>query len=118
MPNLFNIIGTDVPIRAATIITKIIETEIVILISMGWSIINPNKIIKYLKSGGIPIITGFQGLNEESRVTTLGRGGSDASAIMLAKFFNAEKCVIYTDVQGVYTTDPNKLNTRRKMSDK
>ena len=46
MPNLFNIIGTDVPIRAATIITKIIETEIVILISMGSSIINPNKIIK------------------------------------------------------------------------
>lgn len=77
--------------------------------------INKGKIIKYLKSGGIPIITGFQGLNEESRVTTLGRGGSDASAIMLAKFFNAEKCVIYTDVQGVYTTDPNKLNKAKKI---
>ena len=78
--------------------------------------INKGKIIKYLKSGGIPIITGFQGLNEESRVTTLGRGGSDASAIMLAKFFNAEKCVIYTDVQGVYTTDPNKLNKAKKSN--
>ena len=77
--------------------------------------INKGKIIKYLKSGGIPIITGFQGLNEESRVTTLGRGGSDASAIMLAKFFNAEKCVIYTDVQGVYTTDPNKLKKAKKI---
>ena len=78
--------------------------------------INKGKIIKYLKSGGIPIITGFQGLNEEVRVTTLGRGGSDASAIMLAKFFNAEKCVIYTDVQGVYTTDPNKLNKAKKSN--
>jgi len=45
----------------------------------------------------------------------LGRGGSDASAIMLAKFFNAEKCVIYTDVEGVYTTDPNKLNKAKKI---
>ena len=45
----------------------------------------------------------------------MGRGGSDASAIMLAKFFNAEKCVIYTDVQGVYTTDPNKLNKAKKI---
>ena len=77
--------------------------------------INKKKIINYLKSGGIPIITGFQGLNKESRVTTLGRGGSDASAIMLAKFFNAEKCVIYTDVEGVYTTDPNKLNKAKKI---
>ena len=53
--------------------------------------IHKNKIIKYLKSGGIPIITGFQGMNEEGRVTTIGRGGSDASAIMLAKFFKAER---------------------------
>ena len=48
--------------------------------------INKNKIIKYLKGGGIPIITGFQGVNIENRITTIGRGGSDASAIMLAKF--------------------------------
>ncbi len=77
--------------------------------------INKKKIIDYLKDGGIPVITGFQGVNKESRVTTLGRGGSDASAIMLAKFFNAEKCVIYTDVQGVYTTDPNKLSKAKKI---
>ena len=44
-----------------------------------------------------------------NRITTIGRGGSDASAIMIAKFFDAEKCIIYTDVEGVYTTDPNKL---------
>ena len=77
--------------------------------------INKNKILKYLKSGGIPIITGFQGINDEERITTIGRGGSDASAIMLAKFFNAEKCVIYTDVEGVYSTDPNKLKKAKKI---
>ena len=74
-----------------------------------------NRILKYIKDGGIPIITGFQGINNENRITTIGRGGSDASAIMLAKFFKAEKCIIYTDVEGVYTTDPNKLKKAKKI---
>ena len=74
-----------------------------------------NKIIKYLKSGGIPIIAGFQGINDEGRITTIGRGGSDASAIMMAKFFKAERCIIYTDVEGVYTTDPKKLKKAKKI---
>ena len=77
--------------------------------------INKKKIIKYLKEGGIPIIAGFQGVNNENRITTIGRGGSDASAIMFAKFFKAEKCIIYTDVEGVYTTDPNKLRKAKKI---
>ena len=77
--------------------------------------INKNKIIKFLKEGGIPIITGFQGISRDERVTTIGRGGSDASAIMLAKFFKAQKCIIYTDVEGVYTTDPNKLKKAKKI---
>ncbi len=77
--------------------------------------INKNKILRYLKIGGIPIVTGFQGVNNEERITTIGRGGSDASAIMLAKFFKAERCIIYTDVEGVYTTDPNKLSKARKI---
>ena len=77
--------------------------------------IDKNKIIKYLKAGGIPVITGFQGINDENRITTIGRGGSDASAIMIAKFFKAEKCIIYTDVEGVYTTDPNKLKSAKKI---
>ena len=77
--------------------------------------IKKTKIIKYLKSGGIPIIAGFQGINLDGRITTIGRGGSDASAIMVAKFFNAEKCIIYTDVEGVYTTDPNKLKKAKKI---
>ena len=74
-----------------------------------------NKIFKYLKENGIPIITGFQGINNQERITTIGRGGSDASAIMLAKFFKAERCIIYTDVEGVYTTDPNKLKKAKKI---
>ena len=77
--------------------------------------INKNKIIKYLKEGGIPIITGFQGINDENRITTIGRGGSDASAIMIAQFFKAKRCIIYTDVEGVYTTDPNKLSKAKKL---
>ena len=77
--------------------------------------ISKNKIIKYLKKGGIPIITGFQGVNDTNRITTIGRGGSDASAIMIAKFFKAARCIIYTDVEGVYTTDPNKLKKAKKI---
>ena len=74
-----------------------------------------SKLIKYLKEGGIPIIAGFQGINSSGRVTTIGRGGSDASAIILAKFFKAHRCIIYTDVEGVYTTDPNKLKKAKKI---
>ncbi len=77
--------------------------------------INKTKILKYLKSSGIPIITGFQGVNYKSRITTLGRGGSDTSAIMVAKFFKANKCVIYTDVTGVMTTDPRVFNKAKKI---
>ena len=77
--------------------------------------INKINLLKYLKSGGIPVITGFQGISRDGRVTTTGRGGSDASAIMLAKFFKAERCIIYTDVDGVYTTDPNKLKSAKKI---
>ena len=74
-----------------------------------------NKILKYLNEGGVPVITGFQGINDAERITTIGRGGSDASAIMLAKFFKAKRCVIYTDVEGVFTTDPNKLDQAKKI---
>ncbi len=77
--------------------------------------INKTKILKFLNSGTIPIIAGFQGVNKNFNITTIGRGGSDSSAIMFAKFFKAERCVIYTDVEGVYTTDPNKLNSANKI---
>ena len=74
------------------------------------------KIIKFINSGGIPIVTGFQGINLNNRITTLGRGGTDASAIMLAKFFKAEQCIIYTDVDGVYTTDPRNHKKAKKIN--
>ena len=73
------------------------------------------NIIKYLQSGGIPIVAGFQGINSTNRITTIGRGGTDATAIMLSRFFNAEKCIIYTDVDGVYTTDPNTISKAKKI---
>ena len=79
--------------------------------------INKKNILKYLKIGGVPIIAGFQGINYQNRITTIGRGGTDASAIMFSKFFNAEKCIIYTDVEGVYTTDPNKLKSAKKIKE-
>ena len=77
--------------------------------------IQKDKIISYLKSGGIPIVTGFQGVNSDFRVTTLERGGSDTSAILCAKFFKAEKCIIYTDVEGIYTTDPKLTKNAKKI---
>ena len=73
------------------------------------------RIINFLKNGSIPVIAGFQGISPDRRITTLGRGGSDASAIMIAKFFKAEKCVIYTDVEGVYTTDPRMIRDSKKI---
>jgi len=78
--------------------------------------INKKKILKFINSGGIPVVTGFQGINNNFRITTLGRGGSDVSAIMMAKFFNAEECIIYTDVDGVYTTDPRNYKKAKKIS--
>ena len=78
--------------------------------------IQKTKIINYLKKGGTPVIAGFQGVNSDFRITTLERGGSDTSAILCAKFFKAEKCVIYTDVKGVYTTDPNLTKKAKKIN--
>ena len=79
------------------------------------SLINKKKILKYIREGGIPIIAGFQGIDNHQKITTVGRGGSVATAIMLAKFLNAEKCIIYTDVEGIYTTDPNKFKKAKKI---
>ena len=77
--------------------------------------VNTSKIKKYLKQGGIPIIAGFQGIDQNGGITTLGRGGSDYSAIVLAKYLKAIKCVIYTDVIGVMTTDPKIYKRARKI---
>ena len=74
------------------------------------------ELLKYLNSGGIPIITGFQGINNLSRLTTIGRSGSDASAIMIAKYLHASECIIYTDVEGIYTTDPRYHKKAKKIN--
>ena len=79
--------------------------------------INTKHVLDFINKGGIPVITGFQGISINRRITTLGRGGSDSSAIAIAKFFNADSCIIYTDVEGVYTTDP-KVNLKAKKIDK
>ena len=68
-----------------------------------------------MAAGEVPIVPGFQGLSPEGRVTTLGRGGSDTSAVALAAALKAERCDIYTDVDGVYTTDPRIVEKARKI---
>jgi len=73
------------------------------------------ELYNYLKIGGIPVVTGFQGINNKFRLTTIGRSGSDATAIMLAKFIKADECLIYTDVDGVYTTDPRQYKNAKKI---
>ncbi len=73
------------------------------------------QINKYLDEGGVPIIPGFQGISKEGDITTIGRGGSDATAVAVAKIFNTDSCEIYTDVDGVYSTDPNKIPVAKKI---
>ena len=73
-----------------------------------------NKINEYLKNG-IAIIPGFQGISNTGDIMTIGRGGSDATAVAVAKLFKADCCEIYTDVDGVFSTDPNKIPVAKKI---
>ena len=77
--------------------------------------IKTEEISKFISDGGIAVIAGFQGISLENRITTLGRGGSDLSAVAVAKFFQTDSCEIYTDVEGVLTTDPS-INNKAKNS--
>jgi aspartate kinase len=77
--------------------------------------INPAPVEKDLKVGRVVIVAGFQGINDEGQITTLGRGGSDLTAIALAAALNADKCEIYTDVDGVYTADPRVVKNAQKL---
>jgi len=78
--------------------------------------IEDKKIKTDLKQGYVIVVAGFQGVDEESNITTLGRGGSDTSAVALAAALKADVCDIYTDVDGVYTTDPNICDKARRLS--
>ncbi|HXC61837.1 MAG TPA: aspartate kinase [Nitrospiria bacterium] len=77
--------------------------------------ISADRIREALKEGVVPVVAGFQGIDEKSDVTTLGRGGSDLTAVALAVALKADVCDIFTDVDGVYTTDPNVVPTARKL---
>ena len=78
--------------------------------------VDVNKIIKELGEGVVPVITGFQGMNELGDITTLGRGGSDTTGVALAVALNADECQIYTDVDGVFTTDPRVYDKARLLT--
>ena len=80
------------------------------IINMSTSSIN-----KFLSEKGVAIIPGFQGISKVGDITTIGRGGSDATAVAIAKIFDADLCEIYTDVDGVYSTDPNKIPVAKKI---
>jgi aspartate kinase len=81
-------------------------------------IINMNieKINQFLSNKGVAIIPGFQGVSKNGDITTIGRGGSDATAVAIAKFFKTDSCEIYTDVEGVFSTDPKNFPKAKKIS--
>ena len=78
--------------------------------------IDSTKIVQSLQNGEVVVIAGFQGVDEDDNITTLGRGGSDTSAVALAAFLSAKACEIYTDVEGVFTTDPGICPQARKLA--
>lgn len=77
--------------------------------------VNPERIKSELSRKNIVVVTGFQGINKYDDMTTLGRGGSDTSAVAIAASMHADLCQIYTDVEGVYTADPRKISDARKL---
>jgi len=79
--------------------------------------IESRRVIKELEKGNIVIVAGFQGITEEMDITTLGRGGSDVTAVALAASLGAEICQIYTDVDGVYTADPSLIPEAQRLSE-
>ena len=95
----------------AGIVTDLVHTKAKIM-----SIV-PTALRQDLKAGKIVIVAGFQGRNEHGQTTTLGRGGSDLTAIALAAALQADKCEIYTDVDGVYTADPRAVKSARKLDE-
>ena len=97
-------LGFQIPIYTDGVFTKARIVEI-----------KSDKLLKALNDGFITVVAGFQGIDSEGNITTLGRGGSDTTAVAIAAALNADRCDIYTDVDGVYTTDPNISNKARKL---
>lgn len=103
--NAISLTGPQAGIHADLAYTKARITKIV-----------PTKIKKEISAGKIVIVAGFQGINPHEDITTLGRGGSDLTAVALAAALKADECEIYTDVEGVYTTDPRMVKEAQKIS--
>ena len=78
--------------------------------------IDKKRINKFLKKYDVLVIAGFQGISLDGHITSLGRGGSDTTAVAIASAINADRCDIYTDVDGVYSTDPNVVRDAKKIS--
>ncbi len=97
--------GWQVPIRTDSAFTKARIASI-----------DDARVKRELAAGRVVVITGFQGFDEESNITTLGRGGSDTSAVAVAAALGAAECLIYTDVDGVYTTDPRVVPEARRLN--
>ena len=97
-------LGWQVPIRTDNVHSKARIKDI-----------ESAELDKQMKAGEVPVVAGFQGLSAENRVTTLGRGGTDTSAVALAVALGADRCDIYTDVDGVYTTDPRIVPHAKKL---
>ena len=119
-------------ISSSLLAGAIIELGIKARSWMGWQIpivtndihvssqimqIKTDEILKFISQKGVAVVAGFQGISKNIRITTLGRGGSDLSAVAIAKFFKTDSCEIYTDVEGVLTTDPF-INKKAKKIDK
>lgn len=79
--------------------------------------IQPSRVLQALKEGSIVVVAGFQGMTEEGEITTFGRGGSDTTAVALAAATSADVCEIYTDVDGIYSTDPRIVKNARKLNE-
>lgn len=97
--------GWQVPIRTDSAYTKARITAI-----------DDARIKADLDAGMVVVVTGFQGVDDDGHITTLGRGGSDTSAVAVAAALKAQECLIYTDVDGVYTTDPRVVSEARRLS--
>jgi len=96
--------GWQVPIKTDSAFTKARISEI-----------DGERVMRDLEAGKVVVITGFQGVDPEGYITTLGRGGSDTSAVAVAAALKADECLIYTDVDGVYTTDPRVVEEARRL---
>jgi aspartate kinase len=78
--------------------------------------VDTEELDRRMKAGEVPVISGFQGISDRNRITTLGRGAGDLSAVAMAAALKADRCDVYTDVDGVYTTDPRIVTKARKLS--